>query len=170
MNLHSLKPAKGSTKTSKRLGRGEGSGSGGTASKGHNGAQSRSGYSRKIGFEGGQMPLKRRIPKRGFTPLNRTEYNEVKVSDLSRIAGENVDPAEIRKAHIVKGRGPIVLLGTGDIDRAVKISVHRVTKSAQEKITAAGGSIEILPLDPIDRRVKKGPTTRNKKSKVPSIG
>jgi len=169
-DLGSLRPAPGSIKKKKRIGRGRGSGHGDTATRGHKGAKSRSGWKVKVGFEGGQMPLKRRIPKRGFTPLNRTEYNEVKVSDLSRIIGENVDPVEIRKARIVKGRGPIVLLGTGDIDRAVKISVHRATKPAQEKITAAGGSIEILPLDPIDRRVKKGPTKRNKKSKVPSIG
>lgn len=169
-DLGSLRPAPGSLKKKKRIGRGRGSGHGDTATRGHKGQKSRSGWTEKVGFEGGQMPLKRRIPKRGFKPLNRTEYNEVNIGDLIRIEGQIVDPAAIREARLVKGRGPIVLLGTGDIDRPVTISVHRVTKSAQEKVIAAGGSIEILPLDPIDRSVKKGPTKRSKKSKVPSIG
>ena len=169
-DLGRLKPAPGSLKKRKRIGRGRGSGHGDTATRGHKGAKSRSGYKVKSGFEGGQMPLKRRIPKRGFTPLSRTQYNEIKIGDLIRIEGDEVSPDAIRKARLVKGRGPIVLLGDGDVDRALRVSVHRATKSATEKITSAGGSIEILPLEPIDRRVKKGPAKRIKKSKVSSTG
>lgn len=156
-DLGRLKPAPGSIKKPKRIGRGRGSGHGDTATKGHKGAQCRAGYKRPIWFEGGQMPIQRRIPKRGFNVANRTVYREVNVGDLRRIEGENMDPDALRAAGIVKGRGPIVLLGGGEVERALKVSVHRITKSASEKIISAGGSIEILPLDPIYRRVKRGP-------------
>jgi len=160
--LAMLKPAPGSIKKPKRLGRGRSSGYGDTATKGHKGAKCRSGYKKNPGFEGGQMPLKRRIPKRGFNPMNRTDYNEVKLSDLNRIQGDTANPETIRAVRLVKGRGPIVLLGSGEIDQSLKVMVHRITKSAQEKINAVGGSVEILPLDPIDRRVKKGPKRKKK--------
>ena len=161
-DLGRLKPAPGSIKKPKRIGRGRGSGHGDTATRGHKGAQSRAGYKQRRGFEGGQMPLQRRVPKRGFYSLGRTEYLEVKVGDLNRIHGEVIDPETIRAAKLVKGRGPIVLLGNGEIDRPVKVSVHRITRSAQEKVIGAGGTVEVLPLDPIDRRVKKGPKPREK--------
>ena len=112
------------------------------------------------------MPMQRRIPKRGFVSKNRTLYREIKVGDLARVSNETIDPADIRAAGLCKGRGPIVLLGGGEIDRAVKVSVHRASRSAVEKITSAGGSIEILELDPVDRRVKKGPKPKTKKAKA----
>ncbi|MDP8228883.1 MAG: 50S ribosomal protein L15 [Candidatus Electryoneaceae bacterium] len=164
-DLGRLRPAPGSVKKTKRIGRGRGSGHGDTATRGHKGAKSRSGYKSRAWFEGGQMPINRRLPKRGFYSLNRTEYREVKIGDLSRIAGEIADPDTIRSARLVKGRGPIVLLGDGELDQPMTIKVHRITKSADEKIRSAGGSVEILPLDPVDRRVKKGPAPKKKKSR-----
>lgn len=161
-DLGSLKPAPGSITKPKRIGRGRGSGHGDTATRGHKGAQSRSGYKVRPGFEGGQMPLKRRIPKRGFHSVNKTKYNEFNIADLGRIDGDVVDPTTLRAARIVHGRGPTVLLGSGDIDRAVAVSVHRISKSAEGKITQAGGSVAILTLDPIDRRVKKGPERKKR--------
>ncbi|NQT34601.1 50S ribosomal protein L15 [bacterium] len=161
-DLGRLKPAPGSIKKPKRIGRGRSSGHGDTATRGHKGAKSRSGYSRPLWFEGGQMPIHRRLPKRGFRVPDRTKYHEFKLSDLGRIKDDVVDPDSVRAARLVNGRGPIVLLGNGEVDRSLKVSVHRITKSAQEKITAAGGSVEILPLDPVERRVKKGPSKRNK--------
>ncbi len=156
-DLGRLKPAPGSIKKNRRLGRGRGSGRGDTATKGHKGAKCRAGYKKRVWFEGGQMPIQRRLPKRGFRIRNRTKYSEINLSGLVRIEGEDVNPESVRKCGLVKGRGPIVLLGNGDVDRAFKVSVHRITKAAQEKITGAGGSVDILPLDPVDRRVKKGP-------------
>ena len=161
-DLGQLKPAPGSVKRPKRIGRGRGSGYGDRATKGNKGAQSRSGYRRPAWFEGGQMPIQRRVPKRGFNVPNRTEYREVKLSDLGRLTGDVADPEALRTARLVKGRGPIVLLGNGEIDRAIKVTVHRITKSAREKIEAAGGSVEILSLAPIDRRIKKGPKRKKK--------
>ncbi len=164
-DLGRLKPAPGSIKKVKRIGRGRGSGHGDTATRGHKGAKSRAGYKRPFWFEGGQMPIQRRIPKRGFSSLNRVKYHEIKISDLARIEGEEVNPESIRAAGLVKSRRPIVLLSTGETDRALKVSVHRITKSAGEKITQAGGSVEILPLDPVDLRVKKGPKKKKKVKK-----
>jgi len=161
--LGRLVPAPSAVKKNKRIGRGRGSGHGDTATRGDKGQQSRSGYNVRPGFEGGQMPLKRRVPKRGFRPLNKAEYNEVKVGDLRRIEGEIVNPETMRKTGLVKARGPVVLLGVGEVERALKVSVHRITESAKAKITAAGGSIEVLELEPIDRPVKKGPAKKAKK-------
>lgn len=165
-DLGRLKPAPGAIKKPKRIGRGRGSGHGDTATAGHKGAQSRAGYKQRRGFEGGQMPLQRRVPKRGFTVYGRTEYREIKLDDLSRIQDEAISPELIRKARLVKGRGPIVLLGNGSIDRPVKISVHRITSTARTKIESAGGTVEIIPLDPENRRIKKGPTKRSKKKSL----
>jgi len=161
-DLGRLKPAPGAVKKDKRIGRGRGSGHGDTATKGHKGAQSRSGYTKPAWFEGGQMPIQRRIPKRGFHIARRTQFLEIKVSDLMRVTAESVGPAEFRAAGLISRNGPVVLLGNGEITKPVKIAVHRATKSAVEKVVAAGGSVEILQLAPADRRIKRGPKTRSK--------
>lgn len=159
-DLGRLTPAPGSVKKDKRIGRGRGSGHGDRATRGNKGAQSRSGYRQPPWFEGGQMPINRRLPKRGFNPHLRVEYREVKVRDLARVSADVIGPVELRLAGLVGGAGPVVLLGDGEIDRPVKVAVHRVTASAREKIERAGGQVEIIPLDPIHRRVKKGPKVR----------
>lgn len=161
-DLGNLKPAAGAVKKQKRVGRGRGSGHGDTACKGDKGQQSRSGYSKNPGFEGGQMPLKRRIPKRGFTPHNRTNFNGVNLVDFERIEATEITPDVLRAVGLVKGRGPVVILGSGDINRAVNIEVHRITKTAQEKIISAGGSVKLIPIDPVDLRVKRGPSIKGK--------
>jgi len=168
VDLGSLRPAKGAVTDTKRIGRGRGSGHGDTATKGNKGAQSRSGYTYRPGFEGGQMPLQRRLPKRGFTSLGRTEYREVKITSLNKITGDVVNPELLREARLIKGRGPVVILG-GTLDTplpALKVSIHRISESAKEAILAAGGSVEILPLEAEDRRVKKGPAPKPKKVKT----
>ena len=163
-DLGRLKPASGAVRKSKRIGRGKGSGHGDTATRGNKGDKSRTGYKRLIWFEGGQMPIQRRLPKRGFCVKNRTRYKEIKISDLTGITGEIVDPATV-KAGLVSGRGPLVLLSDGEIGRALKISVHRITQKAREKIIQAGGTVEILPLDPHELRVKRGPAKKIKRKK-----
>lgn len=143
MKLHDLSPAKGSTKNKKRIGRGPGSGTGKTAGKGHNGQRSRSGYSRRAGFEGGQMPLVRRLPKRGFTNIFRVEYAVINVQDLSELEGE-VTP-EIMSAHGLVRRGRLVkVLGDGDLETALQVKAHKFSRSAREKIEQAGGTCEEL--------------------------
>lgn len=164
-DLAQLKPAPGSIKNRKRIGRGRGSGHGDTATKGHKGAQSRAGYKARRGFEGGQMPLQRRVPKRGFRILNRTEYSEVNLGDLARIAGDNINPETLKEARLIKGRAPVAVLGTGEVSRPLKLSVHRITQPAKDKVIAAGGEVVILPLDPVDRRVKKGPVKKSRTKK-----
>lgn len=167
-DLGQLQPAAGAVKKSKRIGRGRGSGHGDTATKGNKGAQSRAGYKSRARFEGGQMPLHRRLPKRGFNVPERTEYIEVALTALKRLEGEVVTPDTLRSSGLVKGRGPIVLLGGGgndDTPLPYRVSVHRITAATRTAIEAAGGSVEILPLDPLDRRVKKGPKPKPKKPK-----
>ena len=146
MNLHTLKPPPGSVKGRKRIGRGQGSGYGKTAGKGSKGQKCRSGYSRKPGFEGGQMPLIRRIPKRGFTNIFRKVFAEVNVADLSRFeAGSVVTPEELRRAKLVKQvKDGIKVLGRGDISIPITVKAHKFSKSAREKIVGAGGQIEVL--------------------------
>jgi large subunit ribosomal protein L15 len=145
MELHNLRPAKGSTHLSKRLGRGQGSGKGGTAARGHKGAKSRSGYSRKIGFEGGQMPLQRRVPKFGFTNINRKEYQGVNLDVLQEFvdAGKIKDVVDIdvlvanrlmRKNELVK------ILGRGELKAKLNITAHKFTASAKAAIEKAGGT------------------------------
>ncbi len=145
MELHNLKPAKGSTHLSKRIGRGQGSGKGGTAARGHKGAKSRSGYSRKIGFEGGQMPLQRRVPKFGFTNINRKEYQGINLDTLQEFvdAGKIKDVVDIevlvanrlmRKNELVK------ILGRGDLKAKLTITAHKFTASAKAAIEKAGGT------------------------------
>jgi large subunit ribosomal protein L15 len=146
MKLHELKPAAGSRKSPKRVGRGPGSGTGKTAGRGHKGQKSRSGYSKKPGFEGGQMPLHRRLPKRGFTNIFRTEYRIVNVERLSAFeAGSVVDPEALLKAGLLaKGKDAVKVLGNGEIGVALTVRAHRFTGTAAKKIEAAGGTAELI--------------------------
>lgn len=145
MKLHELKPKKGSVKgKTKRLGRGEGSGTGDTAGRGHKGAKSRSGYSRKIGFEGGQMPLQRRVPKFGFTNRNRIEYKPVNLEDLQMLADEkgvkdNVDVDTLISHGLVKTKDLVKILGKGEIKSKMTVKAHKFSKTAKEAIEKAGG-------------------------------
>lgn len=141
MKLHELKPAPGSKRNRKRVGRGPGSGNGKTAGRGHNGQKSRSGYSQRAGFEGGQMPLIRRVPKRGFTNIFRTEYSVLNVSELEVFEGP-VNPASLlAKGKVRKGR-KVKILGNGDLTKAVTVQAHKFSASARQKIEAAGGTCE----------------------------
>jgi large subunit ribosomal protein L15 len=146
MNLHELKPAAGSRKKRKRIGRGPGSGSGKTAGRGEKGQKSRSGYSAKRGFEGGQMPLHRRLPKRGFTNIFRTEYRILNVAQLNRFeAGSELSPESLQASGMLrKGKQGVKILGNGEIQVALTVKAHKFTKTAVEKIVAAGGKVEIL--------------------------
>jgi large subunit ribosomal protein L15 len=144
ITLNSLRPAKGSTHKKKRVGRGPGSGLGKTAGRGEKGQKSRSGYSAKIGFEGGQMPLHRRLPKRGFTNIFKKRWLEVSLSALDKSfeANEEVTPEVLHARGIIKkAEHDVVVLGTGEIGKALKVSAHRFTKSAREKIEKAGGVV-----------------------------
>jgi len=144
ITLNSLRPAKGSTHKKKRVGRGPGSGLGKTAGRGEKGQKSRSGYSAKIGFEGGQMPLHRRLPKRGFTNIFKKRWLEVSLSALDRSfeANEEVTPEVLHARGIIKkAQHDVVVLGTGEIGKPLKVSAHRFTKSAREKIEKAGGAV-----------------------------
>ncbi len=144
MDLNTLRPALGSVKNRKRIGRGAGSGHGKTATKGHKGQKARSGGSIKAGFEGGQMPLQRRLPKRGFTPLDRIEYSVVNLKQLDVFdAGTTVDAdALVAKGLVKHSCSAIKILGTGDIAKALKVTATKFSQSAKDKIVAAGGSIE----------------------------
>ena len=146
MDLSNLQPAFGSTKNRKRLGRGHGSGTGKTAGKGHKGQKARSGGSIKAGFEGGQMPLQRRLPKRGFTPLSKKVYSLVNLRDLDVFeAGSVVDLAAFGKAGLVKEvLDGIKVLGDGELTKSLTVQAHKFSKSAQAKIEAAGGKVEVL--------------------------
>lgn len=144
-NLSNLKPSPGSVRNRKRLGRGPGSGTGKTSGKGHKGQKSRSGYKIKPWNEGGQMPLQRRLPKRGFTNIFRTEYQEVAVSRLGSLGIDDITPETLFKKRVVNRKGiPIKILGNGEIDRAVTVRAHAFSKSAVEKIEKAGGKTEII--------------------------
>jgi large subunit ribosomal protein L15 len=144
MDLSNLKPAKGSTKSSKRLGRGQGSGKGGTSTRGHKGAKSRSGYSRKIGFEGGQMPLQRRVPKSGFKNVNRIEYKGINISTLQDLAEKNnldkIDISILREAGFISKNALVKILGKGNLDRKLEVHAHAFSKSAVEAIEAKQGT------------------------------
>ena len=145
MNLSNLRPAKGATKTRKRIGRGEGSGLGGTSTRGHKGAQSRSGYSRKIGFEGGQMPIQRRLPKFGFTPLKKTEYRVVNLDKLQELADNNnisvIDTEMLIKAGLMAPKHLVKVLGSGSLTSKLEVSAHAFSKTAEEAIKNAGGTV-----------------------------
>ena len=145
MELGNLKPANGAVKsTNKRLGRGQGSGTGGTATRGHKGAKSRSGYSKKIGFEGGQMPLQRRVPKFGFTNINRKEYQGINLDVLQQLVDDKKVKKEIARAQFIDlrlaGKNDLIkILGRGKLSAALKITAHKFTASAKAAIEAAGG-------------------------------
>jgi large subunit ribosomal protein L15 len=147
MDLSKLKPAHGSKQNKKRVGRGPGSGNGKTAGRGHKGAQSRSGYSFKRGFEGGQMPLHRRLPKRGFNNIFRTEYAVVNLDQLEAEfeQGATVTPETLREVGLIRGtRLPIKVLGRGEVTKALVVQAHKFSGKAAEKLAAAGGSTEAL--------------------------
>lgn len=148
MELHNLKPAARSTKSSKRIGRGEGSGKGGTSTKGHKGAQSRSGYSRKIGFEGGQMPLYRLVPKRGFKNINRVEYSPINLSSLQALVNQTqateIDLSLLLEHGLISKRDLVKVLGNGTLESKINISVHAISKSAREAIEKLGGTVTII--------------------------
>lgn len=145
MELHNLKPAPGSNKKNKRVGRGPGSGSGGTAGRGHKGAKSRSGYSRKIGFEGGQMPLQRRVPKFGFKNINRIEYKAINLDALEALAEARelakITVDDLRAAGLVPKKSLVKILGNGAVTRALEVQADAFSKKAEEAITAAGGTV-----------------------------
>ncbi len=145
MNLNNLRPAKGSVKASKRIGRGQGSGKGGTSTRGHKGAKSRSGYSRKFGFEGGQMPLQRRVPKFGFKNINRVEYKAVNISFLQALAEKKelavIDPEALREAGLISKNDLVKILGNGELTAKVEVKAHAFSKSAIEAIEAAQGTV-----------------------------
>ena len=146
MNLSSLKPAKGSVKNKKRVGRGQGSGKGGTSTRGHKGAKSRSGYSKKIGFEGGQMPLQRRVPKFGFTNINRVEYKAINISTLQELAEKrslkDIDVNTLVEAGLVSKNDKIKILGNGELKQALNVKAHAFSKSAIEAIESQSGTAE----------------------------
>jgi large subunit ribosomal protein L15 len=143
MKLHDLSPAKGSKRPKKRIGRGPGSGHGKTAGRGHKGQRSRSGFSQRAGFEGGQMPLVRRVPKRGFTNIFKQEYQVVNVARLADFEGE-VNPENLVERGVVRSGMPVKVLGNGEISIALKVKAHKFSATARAKIEAAGGSCEVL--------------------------
>jgi large subunit ribosomal protein L15 len=154
MRLHELKPAKGSKHARKRLGRGPGSGTGKTAGRGEKGQKSRSGHTHRIGFVGGQMPLVRRVPKRGFTNIWRTEYTVVNLGQFEKLDTEGrpdtrpgiaeVTPEALVARGLARAGRPVKVLGVGEVGRAYRVKAHRFSKSARAKIEAAGGSCEEL--------------------------
>lgn len=147
IGLNNLSAPKGSTHKKKRVGRGPGTGLGKTAGRGEKGQKSRSGYSSKIGFEGGQMPLHRRLPKRGFTNIFKKEWIEISLSSLDKSfnADEEVTPEVLHERGLIKkAKRDVVVLGTGEISKALRISAHRFTKSAREKIERAGGAATLI--------------------------
>jgi len=145
MNLSNLKPAEGSTKKGKRIGRGEGSGHGGTSTRGHKGAQSRSGYSKKVGFEGGQMPIQRRLPKYGFKNINRVEYKGINLSTLEALATklnvERIDFQTLMTAGFINKNALVKILGNGTLTHKLEVHAHAFTKSAQAAIEANKGTV-----------------------------
>lgn len=148
MDLSNLKPAEGSVKNRKRIGRGQGSGRGGTSTKGHKGAQSRTGYSRKIGFEGGQMPLQRRIPKGGFKNINRVEYAAINLDVLQGLAESlntsKIDHSVLVQKHLVGKKERVKVLGRGEIKAALEVHAHKFSETAKQAIEKAGGTANLI--------------------------
>lgn len=144
MKLHTLKPANGATHSTKRIGRGPGSGMGGTSTRGHKGAKQRSGYSKKIGFEGGQMPLQRRLPKFGFKNINRVEYKAINLSTLQTLAQEKglekLGIAELTEAGYISKNQLVKILGNGELTVKLAVEAHAFSKTAEAAITALGGT------------------------------
>ena len=145
MDLSNLKPAENSTKTVKRIGRGQGSGRGGTATKGHKGQKSRSGYSKKVGFEGGQMPLQRRVPKFGFTNISRKEFKGVNIETLEKLAEKigvtTIDVEILVEAGLVRKNSLVKILGNGTLTKKLEVKAHAFSKSAVEAIESLEGTI-----------------------------
>jgi len=148
MKLHNLKPAAGSTHSRRRIGRGPGSGLGGTSTRGHKGAKARSGYKKKVGFEGGQMPLQRRLPKAGFKNINHKEYFAVNISTLQALAEQKeltkIGIAELKAAGLTNGKELVKILGNGELSAKLEVEAHAFSKTAEEAIKAAGGTITII--------------------------
>ena len=148
MKLHTLKPAEGSTKARKRVGRGQGSGHGGTSTRGHKGAKSRSGYKSKIGFEGGQMPLQRRVPKFGFKNINRVEFKGINLDTLQIIIdktkAKTIDPSIIIENGLANKRDLIKILGRGELKSKINISAHGFSAKAKSSIEDLGGKAEVI--------------------------
>ena len=147
MKLNTLKPAAGSTKTRKRIGRGPGSGLGGTSTRGHKGAKARSGYKKKIGFEGGQMPLQRRLPKFGFKNINRKEYQPVNLAQLQKLAEQGLEKIgiqEIVAAGLAKAGQLVKILGNGQLTAKIEVEANGFSKTAEAAITAAGGTVKTV--------------------------
>jgi len=148
MQLHDLKPAEGSTKVRKRLGRGTGSGMGGTSTRGHKGAKSRSGYSQKLGFEGGQMPLYRRLPKFGFKNINKVTFKVINLDILQSLSEEHststVDVAFLQLHGLASGKDKVKILGRGELNASIEVHAHAFSASATEAIEKAGGKAVIL--------------------------
>ena len=144
MNLSNIHAPKKATEKRKRVGRGMGSGMGKTSTRGHKGQHSRSGSRLIRGFEGGQMPLHRRMPKRGFNNIFRKEYSIVSVERLAALGETTITPDVLRKLGVVKTKLPVKILGDGELTAALTVSAHKFSKSAQEKITKAGGKVEVL--------------------------
>ena len=148
MKLNTLKPAAGSTHSRRRIGRGPGSGLGGTSTRGHKGAKARSGYKKKVGFEGGQMPLQRRVPKAGFKNINHKEYFAINLSTLQTIAEKTnlttIGLTELRELGVVKGKTLVKVLGRGELKAKLNVEANAFSKTAEEAIKAAGGNTTII--------------------------
>jgi len=144
MNLSNIRAPKKANENKKRVGRGMGSGMGKTSTRGHKGQRSRSGSRMMRGFEGGQMPLHRRVPKRGFTNIFREEYNIVNLEKLTDLGESTIDPDMLRKAGVISTKRKLKILGDGELKSAITVRAHKFSKSAQEKITKAGGKFEVL--------------------------
>ena len=146
MNLSNIHAPKKATTKRKRVGRGMGSGMGKTSTRGHKGQRSRTGSRMIRGFEGGQMPLHRRMPKRGFTNIFRKEFNIVSLERLVELGETTITPEVLRKAGVIKTKQPVKILGDGELKVALTVSAHKFSKTAQEKITKAGGKVEVLAI------------------------
>ena len=148
MKLNNLKPAEGSTHSRRRIGRGTGSGLGGTSTRGHKGAKARSGYKKKVGFEGGQMPLQRRVPKAGFKNINHKEYFAVNLSTLQKLAEQKnltkIGIAELKEAGLTNGKELVKILGNGELKAKIEVEAHAFSKTAEEAIKAVGGIATII--------------------------
>ena len=153
MNLSNIRAPKKATEKRKRVGRGMGSGMGKTSTRGHKGQRSRTGSRMIRGFEGGQMPLHRRMPKRGFTNIFRKEFNIVSLERLVELGETTITPEVLRKAGVIKTKHPVKILGDGELKIAITVHAHKFSKSAQEKITKAGGKFEVLS-SPVKALVK----------------
>jgi large subunit ribosomal protein L15 len=148
MELHTLKPAKGAVKKTKRIGRGQGSGKGGTSTRGHKGAASRSGYKHRWGFEGGQTPIQRRTPKRGFKNINRIAYTPVNLDDIQYLSEtyklNKIDLKALRELGMISRTELVKILGRGELNAKVDVEVHKISAKAKEAIEAAGGSVTLI--------------------------